>query len=630
MNLSANPPRLSFFKPSLLTGVLAVLSVFPMMVSAGVIDFNSDHWDLKDAEIKDYLGRKALTGSAFLKDVVFENGVIEVDLAMDHKQSYPAIIFRRQSEGDYEHVYFRPHRAGHYPDALQYAPAFNGVAGWQLYNGAGFTAGLSLPANQWIHVRLEVMGTQARVFVGESNQPALVINDLKRGRSKGALGLAGPRDGTAHFSNFSYTPSDNLHFDPPATVEPACGIVTDWSISQPLQAFDIGIERYPDEQALKAMQWVQVKSEPSGLVDIARYRKPFANGTSKILARTTIQAGEKEIRPFAFGYSDDISIYLNGQIIFQGNSGYKRRDPSFLGIIGWNDTVYLPLEKGANELMFVVSEVFGGWGFMCRDMNAIYQHKSLAKVWELPGQLHAPESVAYDAKRNVLYVSNFGDEFISKIGLNGEIIALKWATGLKNPTGLMFFNERLYAVERPGVAEIDPETGRITNRYPVPGALFLNDLSFDNRGAIYVTDSFKNCVFKLSGGKSEVWIEGKAVEDPNGILVEKERLLVGVTADGTIKSVDLKTKQVSTFLTLGPGANMDGLVGDGKGGYLFSDYFGRIYRADAEGRKTLLLDRRGPRQFCSDFEYIPEQHLLVVPSLYDNRLTAYQYKPDAL
>jgi hypothetical protein len=31
-----------------------------------------------------------------------------------------------------------------------------------------------------------------------------------------------------------------------------------------------------------------------------------------------------------------------------------------------NDTVYLPLKKGSNELMLAVSELGGGWGFICR------------------------------------------------------------------------------------------------------------------------------------------------------------------------------------------------------------------------------------------------------------------------
>jgi sugar lactone lactonase YvrE len=278
--------------------------------------------------------------------------------------------------------------------------------------------------------------------------------------------------------------------------------------------------------------------------------------------------------------------------------------------------------------MLVVTEEFGGWGFMFRDMDAIYQHGSLTNTWELSDKLNTPESVAYDAKREVILVSNFGDGTLSRIGLDGTVLARKWAEGLARPTGLVIHGDKLLVVERPGVAEIDLETGRILNRIPIAGAGFLNDLSVDEQGTVYVTDSDKNRIYRLVDGRAEIWLEGDAIKNPNGICVSKDRLLVGVTADGALKSVDLKNRQVATFLTLGPGANMDGLVSDGKGGYLFSDFYGRIYRADAEGRKTLLLDRRGPQQFCADFGYIPEKHLLVVPSLYDNRLTAYSYRPE--
>jgi hypothetical protein len=38
-----------------------------------------------------------------------------------------------------------------------------------------------------------------------------------------------------------------------------------------------------------------------------------------------------------------------------------------------NDAVYLPLKKGRNELLLAVSELTGGWGFICRfgDMMGI-------------------------------------------------------------------------------------------------------------------------------------------------------------------------------------------------------------------------------------------------------------------
>ena len=67
------------------------------------------------------------------------------------------------------------------------------------------------------------------------------------------------------------------------------------------------------------------------------------------------------------GYSDDVSVFLNGRILFRGRSAQNFRDPGFLGIVNpENDAVYLPLKKGANELMLAVSELGGGWGFICR------------------------------------------------------------------------------------------------------------------------------------------------------------------------------------------------------------------------------------------------------------------------
>jgi sugar lactone lactonase YvrE len=613
---------------SQIAGVAGALLMLTSIVCAQTIAFTDDRWDLKDAEVKEYLGRPTLAGTAWLKDTMFEDGVIEVDVATDRQRSYPAVIFRWQAEGEYEQVYLRPHRAGLYPDAVQYAPVFNGIGGWQLYSGPGFTAGTELPENQWIHLRIEVKGVQARVFVGDTAKPVLVVNELKRGKGKGKLGLAGPRNGSTRYANFSFSTGNDLQFDPAPALEPIPGIVAGWSLSPVSRPFTLAVERCLDGQSPSAVRWQAATAEAGGLVDIAKYCKPMASGASKVWARTTISSDRKEVRPFAFGYSDDISIYLNGQMVFHGNSGFQRRDPSFLGIIGWNDTVYLPLEKGANELILAVTEVFGGWGFMFRDMNATYQHGSLTNVWELSDKLNTPESVAYDAKRDVLLVSNFGDGTLSRIGLDGTILARKWAEGLAKPTGLVIHGDKLLVVERAGVAEIDLETGRILNRIPIAAAGFLNDLSIDEQGIVYVTDTNKNRIYRLVDGRAEIWLEGDAIKNPNGICVSKDRLLVGVTADGALKSVDLKNRQVATFITLEPGANMDGLLSDGKGGYLFSDFYGRIYRGDAEGRKTLLLDRRGPKQFCADFGYVPEKHLIVVPSLYDNRLTAYSYRPE--
>ena len=57
----------------------------------------------------------------------------------------------------------------------------------------------------------------------------------------------------------------------------------------------------------------------------------------------------------------------DGKILFRGRSAQNFRDPGFLGIVNpENDAVYLPLKKGRNELILAVSELGGGWVFICR------------------------------------------------------------------------------------------------------------------------------------------------------------------------------------------------------------------------------------------------------------------------
>jgi sugar lactone lactonase YvrE len=605
----------------------AVLALSQAMAAAETIPFTPGRWDLEDATVEAHLGRTALSGTAWLKDTVFADGVIEVDLALERQRSYPAIIFRRQTDGEYEHVYLRPHRAGFYPDAIQYAPAFNGVAGWQLYNGPGYTAGATLPENQWVHLRLEVQGSQARLFVGPAPKPALVIDHLERGDSRGGVGLQSPRNGPAVFSAFSCTADGDLPFAPPSAPDPVPGLIRDWSLSPVRVAPSFVPESYLDGRPPDQISWLDVEANANGLVDVARFLKPLANDTSKVWARTVIPASRKGRRRFSFGYSDDVSLYLNGELVFRGRSGYRRRDPSFLGIVGWNDTVNLDLKEGDNELAFAVSEDFGGWGFMCRDLSAVYQDPGLHLAWEISGKVAAPESVIHDAGRQVLYVTGYRDGSVARVSLDGQLQP-NWVTGLQAPTGIrLSASDRLFVVERAGLVEIDPSSGEITGRRPIPDAGFPNDLAFDEEGAIYVTDTLKDCVYRITDAKPEVWVHGETFAGPNGILVEGGRLLVGVTSDGTIKSVDLETKRVDTLVTLGPGSNMDGLVSDGEGGLLFSDYFGRLFRLDAQGRQTLLLDGRGPYQFCADFGLVPGEGLIVIPSLYGQRITAYRYDP---
>jgi hypothetical protein len=344
------------------------------------IPADSPRWQLKgEAKVGEYLGRQCLwlqDGSALLKDFEMTDGVIDVDMAGSGARGFYNILFRAQADGDGETVYLRPHKTG-LDDAQQYTPILNGAAVWQIYNGPGFTRAVDIPRAVWFHVRLEITGAQAKVYVDDMREPSLVVNDLKSGLRKGGVGLEG-----AYFSNFEVRETPTVAWERHEPATPAATIMQ-WSLSPSLDVLERDLERPPSNSEMAAMSWQQVTAEPPGFVVINRYRKSpeiiptFARDFSKrlepqrgmkvVYARATIVSNRDQQKKLYVGYSDDVSIFLNDTILFRGRSAQRFRDPGFLGIVNpENDAVYLPLKKGRNELMLAVSELTGGWGFICR------------------------------------------------------------------------------------------------------------------------------------------------------------------------------------------------------------------------------------------------------------------------
>ena len=90
-------------------------------------------------------------------------------------------------------------------------------------------------------------------------------------------------------------------------------------------------------------------------------------GMKVVYARTSIDSAREQVKKLNIGYSDEVSAFLNGRVLYRGRSAQNYRDPDFLGIVNLdNDMLYIPLKKGRNELVLAVSEIGGGWGFICR------------------------------------------------------------------------------------------------------------------------------------------------------------------------------------------------------------------------------------------------------------------------
>ena len=263
--------------------------------------------------------------------------------------------------------------------------------------------------------------------------------------------------------------------------------------------------------------------------------------------------------------------------------------------------------------------------------NAPVKSPQLIELWKTDSILEVPESVLYVESDNSLLVSNIsgkpkeknGKGFISKVAMGGKVDTLKWATGLNAPKGMALSGGRLYVSDIDRLVEIRLSNGQVEAEYPAPASRFLNDVATDAEGNVYVSDSSsKNSViYKLQGGKLEVWAKGDEISKPNGLFMDDGRLLVGNSGDGCIKSVDLNTKKIETVAQIGSG--IDGLKPAGEGDFIVSDWKGKtsIYTADAV---KVMLDTTSSKINSADVEYIQKEKILLIPTFFDNRVVAYR------
>jgi hypothetical protein len=149
----------------------------------------------------------------------FSDGVIEIELAGEpapdadpSMRGFVGVAFRADTvAGGYECFYLRPTNAradeqlrrNHstqyvsHPEYPWYRLREESPGVYESY--------VDLEPGAWTTVRIEVDGTHAWLYVNDSPQPALVVSDLKRGRSVGMIGLWLHSSTVAHFRDLRIT-----------------------------------------------------------------------------------------------------------------------------------------------------------------------------------------------------------------------------------------------------------------------------------------------------------------------------------------------------------------------------------------------------------------------------------------
>lgn len=260
----------------------------------------------------------------------------------------------------------------------------------------------------------------------------------------------------------------------------------------------------------------------------------------------------------------------------------------------------------------------------------VYQSERLTKKWETPAELKVPESVYFDNDRQVIYVSNVtgsptekdGTGFISRLSPEGKIITLEWVTGLNAPKGLGVSGEFLFVSDISRVVKIDIASGKVTGQVEIPDSKFLNDITTDKQGNVYVSDMNGDAIYLIKDGKYEVLTKSDKVKGVNGLFVADKSLLAGL--QDRIVSINLQTREVKDFI-LNTGG-IDGLVPDGRGNFLISDWLGNIHLVSPSQEKVKLLDTTPANVNAADIDYVIARKMLLVPTFSDNRVVAYEMK----
>jgi hypothetical protein len=260
--------------------------------------------------------------------------------------------------------------------------------------------------------------------------------------------------------------------------------------------------------------------------------------------------------------------------------------------------------------------------------QALAKH-SLEQVWITP-DLPTPESVLYVADKKTPYlfvalIDGQGDAVDGKGGIatlttDGEVIDKEWLTGLNAPKGMAIFQNRLYVADITELVVIDIKNRKLINKIPIPGAVFLNDVTTNSSGVVFVSDTRTNKVHRIENDEASVHLEN--ISSANGLKVFGSNLIVGAGPELLLVGADKKP------LTLAKGfaQGIDGIEMTKRGEFLVSCWAGLVYYVYSDGKIELLIDSQAQKINTADIGFDPNTQRVFVPNFLKNTVTAYQLK----
>lgn len=210
-----------------------------------------------------------------------------------------------------------------------------------------------------------------------------------------------------------------------------------------------------------------------------------------------------------------------------------------------------------------------------------------------------PESVRYDAARDVFYVSNVtgnpqakdNSGFISRVRADGTMDSLRFIAGgvggvtLHGPKGLYLVGDTLWVADVDVVRAFDVTSGAplLDIDLGPNEALFLNDITRAPDGTLYVSDTRlafgtsafthhgPDRVYRIGSDRTvSVAVQGDTLGRPNGVLWDQDAQRLLIVAIGEKRIFEWRPGDSSPrLLAEGPGG-YDGIEPLGDGRFLLS------------------------------------------------------------
>jgi putative heme-binding domain-containing protein len=231
-----------------------------------------------------------------------------------------------------------------------------------------------------------------------------------------------------------------------------------------------------------------------------------------------------------------------------------------------------------------------------------------AAGFEVAGLSH-PVCFIVDPGTGEYYIANVNgapaardnNGFITKLDPRGQLVALKFigpskSAPLHAPKGLAVVGKTLYVLDLDRVRGYDTSHGGLVLDIDMTQyqAKFLNDLTRDAQGNLYLSDSQSSFVARIEPEREHrvtILVRGPQLDGANGLSVQPKTGRLALVTWGTGRVLEVTARgEVKPWLER-TFQKLDGADFDADGDLYFSAYAeGRVYRADGDGQVTVFRE----------------------------------------